>query len=192
MTPLPAKSTFNKDSEKHSPAVKTPEAILIAYDSRGRPVYKNNFIAGLMNDELPVAGLKAVAFVGGIGDNAPKEVRAALIAHLNNSFGGDRTSLGLVRAQASAEYLEKRRRFSELRELLKERAITPTTDGWIAVRVVDSDKIRAAKITLGESAISTEIDCFEIEGWNEYELETLRLSDEYRSILLWMYENKFL
>jgi len=168
---------------------------VVKYDRQGRPVYKNNHLPRLRNDELTVGGLRALAFVGGIGEETPKEIHAALVAHLNNSYGDDRSSLGFLQKESNPEYLQNRNRFSELRRLLKDVTIWPVDDGWIGLKVVDNDggtKVEAARVVRTSDSITTEVAYFETELWNQDQLQILKMSEEYRRILVWLFDNRFL
>lgn len=169
------------------------ETVVIRYDSQGRPVYKNIYFDRLMSDELSLPALKALVFRGTFCEYLPHEVTATIVAYLNNSLGDDNSPLDSLRRGVNSDYSEKRRRLSELRVKLKDRLMPYSDDGWIGVGF-DGDKrsVKAARITRDGTAITIDVRYFDSAKWNHEQSELLGMSDEYRCILVWLYDNKFL
>lgn len=170
-----------------------PDCIVGRYDSQGRPVYRNIYYSFLLNDELSLPELKSLATVGFASDRIPRELNACIVAYLCNSIGEGQSSLEHMRLLSHAEYAKRRARLTELRAALRDKTIAPTHDGWIGFGFeTGSDRVKAARITRASEVITTEVEYLEAGRWNVDELDKLKMSDEYRRILLWLYDNDFL
>lgn len=164
-----------------------PESIVICYDTKGFPVYQNIYFTMLINDDLPIPGLVRLFFLGGGSKHLPKEIVGFVSAYLSNIISEAKSPLSHSYRKANPEVASKMSRLLELKGLLANKKIEPV-DGWIGFRV-EGSKIRAAAITRTEEEIKTDVKYFDITGKWKKQQDLLKLSDEYRNTLLWLYEN---
>ena len=170
-----------------------PECIVSRYDSQGRPVYRNIYFHFLLEDEITLPGLKCLAVVGLASNMLPHELNASLLGYLCNSLGGIQSPLESMRRTYHPNYATKRMRLTALKDALIDKKIEPTKDGWIGFEIdSDGSRVKAARITRVGDAISTEVEYFQATKWDTEELQILRMSNEYRRTLVWLYDNMFL
>lgn len=169
------------------------EVVVSRYDSKSRPVYKNIYYGFLLDDELSLPGLKCLAMAGLSSYQMPHELNAALVAYLCNSLGEVHSPLESMRRVYHPDYATKRMHLAALKDALRDKKIGPTNDEWIGCEIdSDGSRVKAARITRSGNAISTEVEYFKTTKWKTEELQILRMSDEYRRTLVWLYDNMFL